>query len=68
VIPQAPHGFEAFLPASRLAEELFRASYAFLNAQFGRADEVELPRPPATEVDSEVLRNDPERGCPVRRG
>jgi acetyl esterase/lipase len=30
VIPQAPHGFEALLPGSRLARELFQANYEFL--------------------------------------
>ena len=30
LIPRAPHGFEAFLPRSRLARDLFQASYEFL--------------------------------------
>ena len=33
LIPQAPHGFEAILPESRLAHELFEASVRFLKAK-----------------------------------
>ena len=35
VIPKAPHGFEAFLPKSRLAKSLFQANYRFLRKQLG---------------------------------
>jgi len=35
VIPKAPHGFEAFLPKSRLAQSLFQANYRFLRKQLG---------------------------------
>jgi acetyl esterase/lipase len=33
VIPQAPHGFERFLPGSRLARNLLSANYGFLCEQ-----------------------------------
>jgi acetyl esterase/lipase len=35
LIPQAPHGFEALLPRSRLARDLFRANQQFLCRQLG---------------------------------
>jgi acetyl esterase/lipase len=42
VIPQAPHGFEALLPRSRLARALFSANQLFLreNLQLMAADEL----------------------------
>src|SRR5262249_34948828 len=69
VIPQAPHGFEAFLPESRLAKDLFRANCAFLNEQFHRTDKPERPMDPGRGVvgDSAMLRNGTEHGCPMRR-
>ncbi len=69
VIPQAPHGFEAFLPESRLAKDLFRANCAFLNEQFRRVDKPERPVDPARGVEggSATLRSGPEHGCPMRR-
>jgi acetyl esterase/lipase len=35
VISRAPHGFEAFLPKSRLAQSLFQANYRFLAERLG---------------------------------
>ncbi len=37
LIPQAPHGFEALLPNTRLARDLFQANHGFLRARLGLA-------------------------------
>jgi acetyl esterase/lipase len=35
IVPRAPHGFEAFVPKSRLAQSLFQANYQFLSERLG---------------------------------
>jgi acetyl esterase/lipase len=53
VIPQAPHGFEAFLPRSRLAQDLFVAHHAFLTKHLGLSRDVVAAKGPG---DADVTR------------